>query len=190
MTRLAKLTVYALIIPVVMLSACAKDKSTVLPQKTTGEAQSADSARDRIKHHMSAGDYQKAIDIYRTEYKKNQKNESFTKEYIRDLESMKSAADKASAKNDFGSAGKTYGILIKYYMDFKQFDDSLSFDRAYLNNRIAACKTALSRKGFQAYREGKIKEAISIWEDYLEIDPNNQDIRRALNTAKTQQKNL
>ena len=173
-----------------MLSACAKDKSTVLSQKPTGEAKSADPARDRIKHHISAGDYQKAIDIYRIEYKKYQKDEAFIKEYIRDLEHMKSAADKASAKNDFGSAGRTYSILAKNYTDFKQFDDSLSFDKANLNNWITTCKTALSRRGFQAYREGNIKEAISTWEDYLEIDPGNQDVRRALNTAKTQQKNL
>lgn len=190
MTGPLKLNLRLIIILFLMLSACAENKNVVSPQKTTGESRISDQARTQIKHHISDGDYQKAIDVYRTEYKKHQKDEAFVKEYIKDLEEMKSAADKASAGNDFGFAGKTYSILSKYYAEFKPFSHSLSFDKSYLNNKIAACKTALSRRGFQAYREGKLKDAISIWEDYLEIDPGNQDIRRALNTAKTQQKNL
>jgi cytochrome c-type biogenesis protein CcmH/NrfG len=66
----------------------------------------------------------------------------------------------------------------------------LSFDRAKLNAKITDCKTALSKKGFQEYRQGNLSEAIALWQGYLAIDPNNADIKKAVNTAKLQQKNL
>jgi hypothetical protein len=33
-------------------------------------------------------------------------------------------------------------------------------------------------------------KAIATWQDYLEIDPDNANIKKALSTAKAQEKNL
>jgi hypothetical protein len=66
----------------------------------------------------------------------------------------------------------------------------LSFDGAQLNTKLTICKTALPKQGLQEYRDGNHIEAISLWQGYLTIYPNNADIKKALNTAKLQQKNL
>ena len=45
-------------------------------------------------------------------------------------------ADRASEKEDFVSAGKTYNVLLKNYPAFKAFTHMLSFDRAKLNAKL------------------------------------------------------
>ena len=139
---------------------------------------------------MTTGKYQKAIDLYQAEYEKHPQDRVLVKDYVQSLEEIKTAADRALNREDFASAGNAYNVLLKNYPDFKGFAHRLSFDRAQLHSRLTNCKTALSKKGFQEYREGNLSEAISLWQDYLALDPHNTDIKKALNTAKTQQKNL
>lgn len=152
--------------------------------------QASTQAPTQARQHLTTGEYQKAIDVSKAEYKKHPQDQLFVKEYVKSLEEIKAAADRASEKEDFASAGKTYNILLKNYSNFKGFAHMLSFDRTQLNTKFMYCKTALARKGFQKYREGNLSDAISLWQGYLAIDPNNADIKKALNTAKLQQKNL
>jgi len=103
---------------------------------------------------------------------------------------MKDAADQEYEKEKYTSACKTYSILAKNYSAFKTFVHMLSFNRSDINKKLNDCKSILSKKGFQEYREGNLNEAIALWQGYLTIDPNNADIRKAVNTATLQQKNL
>ena len=112
------------------------------------------------------------------------------KEYVKSLESIKSAADKALDKEDFASAGRMYYVLLKNYPHFNEVDKKLSFNSAQLNAKLSYCKKSLSRQGFQEYRKGNLNEAIVLWQSLLAIDPNNTDIKEALRTATLQQKNL
>jgi len=162
---------------------CMKMKGLLLPQMN-------DQTLSQAKQNVGAGKYQKAIDLYKTEYERHPKDRLLVKEYVKSLEEIKTAGDRALQREDFESAGKAYNVLLKNYSDFKSFTHVLSFDRAQLHSRLTTCKTALSKKGFQEYREGDLSEAITLWQDYLALDPNNTDIKKALNTAKTQQKNL
>jgi tetratricopeptide (TPR) repeat protein len=143
-----------------------------------------------VKQHMRMGEYQKAIDFYKAEYGKRPQDRLLVKGYVSILEEIKTTADRASDREDLACAGKAYSVLLKNYPDFKGFAHMLSFEMAQINSRLTNCKTALSRKGLQAYREGNLDEAISFWQDNLAIDPNNTDIRKSLNTAKMQQQNL
>lgn len=181
-----------IIIVLLVLSACAMKsghapqssaQATTQPRQTTQQTTSA-------RQHIEAGEYQKAIDDYRSEYAKQPQDQVLVKEYVKGLEDIKAAADGALKKEDYASAGKTYKVLQKNYPEFKGFSTMLSFDKTYLNVKLALCKDALSKKGFQEYRQGNLGEAISIWQGYLVIDPTNADIKKALNTAKIQQKNL
>lgn len=183
----------AIIIVLLLLSACAQMKSGPTPQSSTqAMTHSRQSAQQLTpaRQHIEAGEYQKAIDEYQKEYTKRPQDQVLAKEYVKGLEDIKAAADGALKKEDYASAGKTYKILQKNYPEFKGFSAMLSFDRAYLNARLTTCKDALSKKGFQEYRQGNLNEAISLWQGYLVIDPTNGDIKKALNTAKIQQKNL
>jgi tetratricopeptide (TPR) repeat protein len=143
-----------------------------------------------VKPPAANGDYQKMIDFYKKERRHRPHDQALAKEYAKSLKEMKTAADRASQNEDFAHAGKTYSLLLKNYPYFKDLAQDLSFDRDQLNNKVTNCKTILYNKGFQEYRAGNLNEAISLWQGYLTIDPRNPDIRKALNTARTQQKNL
>jgi tetratricopeptide (TPR) repeat protein len=174
---------FAIILLFFILSACAQMKSVPAPQASVQES-------GNIKHTVASGDHQKIINDYKAEYVKHPQDQTLMKEYVKTLEDIKAAADGALKKEDYASAGKTYKVLLKNYPDFKGFAHTLSFDRAQLNTKLTNCKDSLSKKGFQKYREGDLSEAISLWQNYLAIDPNNADIKKALNTAKMQQKNI
>ncbi len=119
------------------------------------------------------------------------RDEEATKQYVEKLEEIKSGADRAFSRENFGEAARTYQSLLVFYPDFLQgFASKLSFSKGELESRFADCKTILYRRGFQEYRAGNLSGAIAYWQDYLTIDPDNTDIKNALNTAKTQQKNL
>lgn len=174
---------FSVLILLLILPSCAQKKGLLLPQMN-GQTLS------QAKQNVGAGKYQKAIDLYKAEHERHPQDRILVKEYVKSLEEIKTAADRALQREDFESAGRAYNVLLKNYSDFKGFSHILSFDRAQLHSRLTSCKTALSQKGFQEYREGDLSEAISLWQDYLALDPHNADIKKALNTAKTQQKNL
>lgn len=138
----------------------------------------------------ASGDYQKTIDFFKKERRHRPHDQALMKEYVKSVKEIKTAADKASQNEDFAHAGKTYNVLLKNYPYFKDFAHELSFDRDQLNTRVTQCKAVLYNKGFREYRAGNLNKAISIWQGYLSIDPHNADIRKALSTARIQQKNL
>ena len=144
----------------------------------------------QIKKPQSAGDYQKTIEAYKSELAKHPHDQSLIKDYAKNLDEMKDDADQEYEKENYASACKTYNILHKNYSAFKSFVGTLSFNRSNLNKKLSNCKTVLSKKGFQEYRAGNLGEAIALWQGYLVVDPNNADIRKAMNTAMLQQKNL
>lgn len=142
------------------------------------------------KPDAESDDYRKVLDEYAGSYRKNPRDHALAKEYAKKVEDIKSAADKAYGDNDFLSAGQTYDLLITRFVQFKGFAHMLTFKKPYLDQRLALCKRALSGQGFQEYRKGNLAEAITSWQSLLEIDPNNQDIKKAVKTATEQQKNL
>jgi len=161
-------------------------------QRPVHEAPSHASVQEpvHIKKPQSVGDYQKTIDTYKMEIAKRPHDQSLTQDYVKNLDEMKVAADHEYEKENYTSACKTYNILNKNYSTFRSFTHMLSFNKQTLTKRLTDCKTTLSKKGFQEYREGNLNEAIALWQGYLVIDPNNADIRKAVNTATLQQKNL
>jgi tetratricopeptide (TPR) repeat protein len=167
----------------VKTSAPVKDSSQTSIQVS---AQAVNLAKER----MEAGEYQKAIDIYNVEYQKHPYDLFLVKEYVKSIKNIASAAGKALDEKDFASAGRNYDVLLKNYAYFKGFDKELSFNSIYLNEKLCYCKKAIYKRGFQEYRKGNLSEAIELWQDLLVIDPQNNDIKKALRTATFQQKNL
>jgi tetratricopeptide (TPR) repeat protein len=165
---------------------------TPSPNKPTTQAssQSPDQVANLAQKHINAGNYQKAINIYRSEHRKHPQDLQFMQMYAKSLDSIKSTADDAFEKKDFAYAGRIYYVLKKNYGKFSHVVQMLSFDNAYLNAKLSYCKKFLSIKGFQEYREGHLNSALVSWQCVLDIDPNNKNIKETMRTAKLQQKNL
>jgi DNA-binding SARP family transcriptional activator len=139
---------------------------------------------------MDAGEYQKVLEEFGVRCRKHPKDQVLKTEYAKSVEEMKSAADKACDGQDFAAAGRTYDLLLNRYGQFKDFSPPLTFNRTYLNQKLSLCKKSLSTKGFREYRKGNLDEAIVAWRGLLMIDPNNEDIKKAMNTAMEQRKSL
>jgi tetratricopeptide (TPR) repeat protein len=193
-----KLLLFVLI-PLLICQSCAEIKSLVSPKspvQTSSQAadpakkQTSSQAANLAKKHMEAGEYQKAIDIYSGEYRKQPQDRSLIKEYAKSLDGIKSTADKRLEKGDLAVAGRLYNILQNNYKKFKGFEQMLSFNNAYLNTKLTYCKKTLSKQGFEEYRKGDLHKAIVLWQGLLAIDPNNKAIKEAVRTATQQQKNL
>ena len=59
-----------------------------------------------------------------------------------------------------------------------------------MEDGLKKCRVQLTRDGLDLYRQGKLKEAIAIWQGLLEFDPDNIEIRKAVDTATEQLKTI
>jgi tetratricopeptide (TPR) repeat protein len=198
--RRSKLLVLILML-LPMVQSCAGIKSWISPKSSVRTSapvkdssqtaiQESTQAANLAKGYMEAGECQKAIDVYHVEYGKHPHDQALVREYVKIMENIRSAADKALDKEDFASAGRLYDVLLKNYSHFKGFKKKFSFNSTHLNKKLSCCKKALFKQGFQEYRKGNLSGAIVLWEALLDIDPQNTDIKESLRTAKLQHKNL
>lgn len=178
-----KYRLVTIFILLLIFSSCAQNNKVVSPQTSSLDIVQA-------RQDVAAGKYQKAIDYYEKEHLKHPQEKVLIKEYVKSLDAIKSAADRALTVEDFATAGKTYHLLLKNYPRYKDIAKLLSFDKTQLQSRLTTCKASLFQMGFEVYRSGNLNRAIEIWDAYLIVDPENVDVKKALTTAKIQQKNL
>ena len=67
---------------------------------------------------------------------------------------------------------------------------SLSWGIKILEDRVQNCKTFLYEKALDQYRSGNLSDATAIWKSILEFDPENAEIKKAVDTATIQLRNL
>lgn len=149
-----------------------------------------DHAAKRAQTELEAGEFQKTIDIYKEIYQKYPQEPTVRSGYIKTLESIKSKGDQAFERSDFALAGCIYEILLNNFSSATHLSRSLSFGSKVLTAKIMSCKKILFKNGLEQYRSGNLNKAISIWKSILHFDPENQEIRKAVDMAALQSKNL
>lgn len=166
----------------------AKDAQTktAKPAKPVPDSRSARKDGDL---YLFAGEYEKALDVYRAALSGGVADKDLRKGYGEAMGRVKEAADAAFEKQEFLRAGGFYYLLEKYYPDAR-WGIVLSFDAPYLRERKKLCAKVLTQDGLSRYREGKLETAIFIWDCVLGFDPGNAEVKKALDTAKIQLKNL
>ncbi len=145
---------------------------------------------EQVSSHLKAGEFRKAIDLCKEIYQKYPQDPTVRTGYIKTLELIKSAGDRAFGKSDFALAGCVYGLLLKNYSFVGPLNGSLSFNREGLTARMGDCKKFLFENGLRQYRSGNLNQAISLWKSILVFDPENQEIKKAVDMASLQSKNL
>jgi len=149
-----------------------------------------DHATRQAQMELEAGKFQRAIDICKEIYQKYPQDPTVQSGYIKTLESIKSSGDRAFEKNRFELAGCIYQTLLKHVSSVTYLSRSFSFGREVLTVKIKSCKKILFENGLEQYRSGNLNQAISIWKSILAFDPENQEIRRAVEMATLQYRNL
>jgi len=147
-------------------------------------------AERQARSYLKAGSLQKAIDLYQELHQQYPQDLMVQNGYTSILELIKTNADLAFDKNDHVLAGCTYKILLKSFNAFNSIGHSLSYDQDVLNTNIHTCQRKLFENGLEQYRSGNLNQAISIWKSILKFDPGNPEVKRAVDTAILQSRNL
>lgn len=137
---------------------------------------------------LERGDIQKAIDIYRDLHLRYPWDTIVRDRYIGILESIKGRADAAFRNNDLAPAGSTYKILLKNYPS--HLARLLSYNNELLEGKIESCRKILFENGLEQYRFENLPQAISVWRSILTFDPENPEVKKAVDTAILQSRNL
>jgi tetratricopeptide (TPR) repeat protein len=145
---------------------------------------------EQVSSHLRAGEFPKAIVIYREVYQKFPQDPTVRSSYIKTLELIKSGGDTAFERSDFALAGRVYRTLLNNFSSVSRLNGSISFNREGLTARIRDCKKILFEKGLEQYRSGNLNQAIALWKSIFAFDPENQEIKKAVDMATLQLKNL
>lgn len=138
--------------------------------------------------YVAKGDYKGALDLHRNAAEKYPGDEALEKGYLSTVEDIKKAADQSFEKGDFGQSGRAYHLLLKNVP--LGIAAGLSFTKKGLTERLDECREALSHQALGQYRSGNIDHAISLWKSILSFDPGNKNVKKLIDTATIQLKNL
>ena len=139
---------------------------------------------------LKRGDLQKAIDIYKDLYQQYPSDNRVRNRYIRILELIKGQGDLYFEGGNFTLAGRTYTILLKNSSSLNQVERFLKYRSGLLDTKIEDCRKMLFENGLRQYRSGDLSQAVSIWRNILTFDSENPEVKKAIDRATLQSKNL
>jgi tetratricopeptide (TPR) repeat protein len=144
----------------------------------------------RARQSLAEGDYLKVLDGYKDLPQEALQDPGQSAGLRRIMEETRGIADQALNRKDFVAAGKAYTVLWREYPLAQNAGLTLSFSRTDAEEGLKKCRAQLTREGLDQYRKGNLKEAIAIWQGLLQFDPDNAEIRKAVDTATEQLKKL
>jgi tetratricopeptide (TPR) repeat protein len=147
-------------------------------------------AEKQARSCLKNGDVQKGIDIYRGLIQQYPWDTTVRNGYVSLLESIKGQADLNFKRKDFAQAGRTYRILLKNYSSLSHLNRFFSYNAELLDTGIETCRKILFEDALEQYRSGNLSQAISIWKNILTFDPENLEVKKAMDKAILQTRNL
>jgi len=79
---------------------------------------------------------------------------------------------------------------LKNYSTLAGLERFLSYNAGSLDTGIETCRKILFEEGLEQYRSGNLGQAISVWRNILAFDPENQEVKKAMDKAIRQVRNL
>ena len=147
-------------------------------------------AEKEAQSYLKSGDVQKGIDIYRGLFQQYPWDTMVRYFYVSLLESIKGQADLDFKRKDFVQAGRTYRILLKNYSSLSHLNRFLSYNAGLLDKGIETCRKMLFEDALEQYRSENLSQAISILRNILSFDPENLEVKKAMDKAILQARNL
>ncbi len=141
---------------------------------------------DSAAKAMRAGNFAKAIEIFKAALKEYPADPELRAKYGAAVLKIKAAGDKAFAAKDYSRAGMVNVLLLRNYPSYKGLKPAVAFHLESLTDVVSACRESLTKTGLAEYRSGDLAQAIKTWESLLAFDPDNAEIRKAVTTARIQ----
>jgi len=166
------------------LSFDAKDIALML--KNSQIEQSTTLAADAVK----SGDYLRAVEAYSGLLQSYPGDQLLKRRFIATVTTIYRTGETAFKSGQLVVAGNAYSALLRTYALLVKSDVSLPFSNKSLENGLDESRNLLLRKGLEKYRNEDLKAAISIWKDILKFDPDNVEIKKAIENAESQLKKI
>ena len=144
----------------------------------------------QFRQEIKAARYDKALAVYQTALKEYPGDKTLKAGYAAAAGEIKTIGSKALAGHDYALAGKVHGLLLKNIASFDGLEKGTALNRKDLDEAIELCSAQLTNRGLTEYRQGNLQKAIAVWEDLLAFDPENAEIKKAVETAKAQLRKL
>ncbi len=144
----------------------------------------------QAQNALAAGNFSGAIDMYKTSLESYPDDALLREKFLGTVSEIYQVAENAQADGNHVLAGKAYLALSESSPMLKRSLPSLPFTENPLKEGLRNCRAALTGKGLEQYRKGKLKEAITIWEGILQFDPDNIEIKKAIDNAEAQLKKI
>lgn len=150
-----------------------------------------DYADKRARMEIEAGNFQSVIDLYGEIYRKRPQDPNVRSGYIKALESIKSKGDQAFGRGDFKGAEKNYELLVRNWIYFSDFGESLSFRKSLLETRIKTSRCFFTEEQVSScLKAGEFRKALDLCKEISQKYPQDLTVRngyaRTLGKIKTQ----
>ncbi len=147
-------------------------------------------AKERTRQALEAGEFHQALTEMQSLVRSYTGDTDVLASLVSLSQDIKRTADLSLAREDYVTAGKACYALWKDYPLLENTGAALPFSRLVLDDGIKACRVQLTRKGLEQYRKGNLTEAIFFWQGLLAFDPDNLEIKKAVETAAEQLKKI
>lgn len=138
---------------------------------------------------VERGDYERGLAQYRDAFMTYPDDPAIASSYEESLTEIKDLAEGAFTRREYLRAGLIYLALLRNFPE-AVYRREASLDRMTFAERIRECADKLTQDGLALYRAGQIDSAINTWRGVLRFDPENYTVRKAIDTASKQLKNL
>lgn len=139
-----------------------------------------------FRRTIAIADYPRALKAYRTIYADYPGDAKIVGRFAEAAGEIRAAGARALDARDYALAGRIHALLVRNYASFEKLEPGVGFSRGDLTKAIGVCRVNLTNSGLTEYRKGNLAEAITVWESLLAFDPENTEVKKAVDTAKVQ----
>jgi tetratricopeptide (TPR) repeat protein len=143
-----------------------------------------------VNHEIRTGDYMQALKSYRPLFHEYHNDRSLNQSFSKTVYLIYNKEEKAFNSTDLAAAGYINYALLENYDLIERFIRSLPFSKKSLDEGKKMCRDSLMKMGLDCYRKGDLPGAISNWKGILKFDPENVEIRKAIDNCEEQLKKI
>jgi len=138
------------------------------------------------RREIVLGNYARALGIYRAALGDYPGNASLKAGYGGVAAELGAAAAKAVGAGDHALAGRVNTALLEHLPSLEELGIGTGLDRTKLAAAVRDSSVHLTNRGLEEYRKGNLERAVLAWESLLVFDPGNEEVAKAVRTAKAQ----
>jgi tetratricopeptide (TPR) repeat protein len=142
------------------------------------------------RNGLKSGDYMKAIEAFSASLQYYPKDKDLKNSFGATVTEIHSIGEKALKSSHHITAGKAYSALLRKYSLIEKSAANLPFSKKTAESGLKQCQNILMRKGLEQYRKGNLDAAIAIWKDILKFDPDDVEVKKAIQNAESQLKKI